>query len=116
MAVNFTRHTDAFATAPQIQPTDLADIAALGFKTVINARPDGEEAGAQPTSAAIEAAAKAAGLHYAHLPVVPGQITPAHGQQFAQLLKNHPEPVLAFCRSGARAVSLHQLATGAISG
>ena len=116
MAVNLTRHTDAFATAPQIQPADLPEIAALGFKTVINARPDGEEVGTQPSSAALEAAAKAAGLHYAHLPVIPGQITPAHGQQFAELLKNHPGPVLAFCRSGARAVSLHQLATGAISG
>ena len=109
MAVHLTRHTDHFASAPQIQPGDLPDIAALGFKTVINARPDGEEGAAQPSSAEIEAAAKAAGLHYAHLPVVPGQITPAHGAQFAELLKLHPGPVLAFCRSGARAVSLYQL-------
>jgi len=115
MAVNLTRHTDNFATAPQIQPADLPEIAAFGFKTVINARPDGEEGAAQPTSAAIEAAAKAAGLNYAHIPVVPGQITPAHGKQFAELLKNNPGPVFAFCRSGARAVSLHQLATGSIS-
>ena len=113
MAVNLTRHTDTFATAPQIQPADLSEIAALGFKTVINARPDGEEGAAQPTSAAIEAAAKAAGLDYAHIPVVPGQITPAHAQQFAGLLKNHPGPVFAFCRSGARAVSLYQLANAA---
>lgn len=115
MAVNLTRHTDAFATSPQIQPADMPEIAAMGFKTVINARPDGEEAAVQPASAEIEAAAKAAGLNYAHIPVVPGQITAAHGQQFAELLKNNPGPVLAFCRSGARAVSLHQLATGAIS-
>jgi uncharacterized protein (TIGR01244 family) len=115
MNVQITRHTDAFATAPQLLPTDLAELAALGFKTVINARPDGESAD-QPSSAAIEAAAQAAGLNYAHLPVVPGQITPTHGQQFAELLKRHPGPVLAFCRSGARAVSLHQLATGGIAG
>ncbi len=114
MNIAITRHTDTFATAPQLQPADLAGIAALSFKTVINARPDGESAD-QPAGAAIEAAAQSAGLHYAHLPVVAGQITPAHGQQFAELLTRHPGPVLAFCRSGARAVSLYQLAAGSTS-
>ena len=42
MAVAPTRHNDAFSTAPQISTEDLAQIAAMGFKTVINNRPDGE--------------------------------------------------------------------------
>jgi uncharacterized protein (TIGR01244 family) len=44
-------------------------VADAGFKTVINNRPDFEGGPAQPTSAQMEAAAKAAGLSYAFLPV-----------------------------------------------
>ncbi len=112
MAVNLTRHTDAFSTSPQLSTGDLHEIAALGFKTVINNRPDGEGGAEQPTSAQIEAAAAAAGLHYAHLPVVSGQITEPQARRFAELLATSPKPVLAFCRSGARSQNLYRLASG----
>jgi len=45
--------------------------AQAGFKSVINNRPDFEGGPDQPTNASIEAAAKAAGLRYAFLPVQP---------------------------------------------
>ena len=61
MSANVTRHTDKFGTAPQISPSDLSEIAAMGFKTVINNRPDGEGGAEQPTSADIEAAAREIG-------------------------------------------------------
>ena len=60
MSANVTRHTDKFSTAPQVSPSDLPEIAAMGFKTVINNRPDGEGGADQPSSAELEAAAKAA--------------------------------------------------------
>ena len=110
MAANITRHNDNFGTAPQISPSDLAEIAAMGFKSVINNRPDGEGGAEQPASEVIAAAAKAAGLHYEHLPVVSGQITEAQAKKFAELLATLPGPVLAFCRSGARSQNLYQLA------
>ena len=47
----------------------MAEAAAAGFKSVINNRPDFEGGPDQPTNAAIEAAARAAGLEYAFLPV-----------------------------------------------
>ena len=57
----------------------------------------------------MQAAAEAAGLTYHYLPVVSGAITPDQVAQMADLLKNGPEPVLAFCRSGARSTQLWSL-------
>ena len=112
MAVTPTRHNDAFSTAPQISPEDLAQIAAMGFKTVINNRPDGEGGAEQPSSAQIQTAAAQAGLVYAYLPVISGQITDAQARQFAELLAKCPKPALAFCRSGARSQNLYRMASG----
>ena len=109
MAANITRHTDKFGTAPQISPPDLAEIATMGYKTVINNRPDGEGGAEQPSSAEIEAAARAAGLNYEYLPVISGQITEQQARKFAELLAIRPGPVLAFCRSGARSTQLWSL-------
>ncbi len=115
MAFTPTRHNDAFSTAPQIGPDDLAQIAAMGFKTVINNRPDAEGGAEQPASAQIQTAAAQAGIVYAHLPVISGQITDAQARQFAELLAKCPKPVLAFCRSGARSQNLYRMATGQAS-
>ena len=68
---DFRRVTDDFTTAPQISVADVAEAARLGFTTIINNRPDGEDPDA-PQSAEIAAAAKAAGLAYVHIPVVGG--------------------------------------------
>ena len=59
---------ETILVAGQIQPEDVATAAAQGVRTIINNRPDDEQAG-QPRGAEIEAAAKAAGLGYAHIPV-----------------------------------------------
>jgi hypothetical protein len=106
MNIQITQHNPNFATAPQIDPQDMAAIAAHGFTTVINNRPDGEGGPAQPTSAQMADAAAAAGLSYHYLPVISGQITPEQTQQFAALIKAATGPVLAFCRSGARSTNI----------
>jgi sulfide:quinone oxidoreductase len=84
----------------------MAEAAAAGFRSVINNRPDHEHGPGQPTSAEIEAAAIAAGLEYRHLPVDGGYQSPDEIAAFAQLLKDLPKPILAFCRSGARSTRL----------
>ena len=99
-----------FATAPQLAPQDMQQAAALGFRSVVNNRPDGEGGPSQPTSASLRAAAEAAGLKYAFLPVVSGHLTPADAEGLATLLKELPAPVLAFCRSGARSGVLYRAA------
>jgi uncharacterized protein (TIGR01244 family) len=106
--------TDDFSVAPQIAPADLAAAAASGFTLVINNRPDGESPG-QPTSAEMEAAAKAAGLDYVHIPVIGGP-GPAQVQAVAQAIAEAKGPVLAFCRSGTRSIvtwSIGQAQSGA---
>ena len=98
----FRRVTDQLSVAPQIQLGDLAVAAAQGFKLVINNRPDGEDP-SQPSSADVEAAARAAGLDYAYLPVR-GSPTPEQVEAERAVLDEHEGPVLAFCRSGTRSI------------
>ena len=98
--------------APQLDPAAMAWAAQAGFKSVINNRPDFEGGPEQPTSAAMQAAALAAGLQYAFLPVAPSVQTPQEIARFAELLNALPKPVLAFCRSGTRSGKLYHAATG----
>lgn len=98
------------SVAPQLEPADMAAVAAAGFRSVVNNRPDFEHDPEQPPSAAIEAAARAAGLEYHHLPVDGGWQSPEQIAAFAHLLQTLPRPLLAFCRSGARSTRLYQQA------
>jgi uncharacterized protein (TIGR01244 family) len=100
---------DVYA-APQLSPEAMASAAEAGFKAVLNNRPDFEGGAEQPTSASIEAAAKAAGLQYAYLPVQGGYQSPEEIAQCAALLKSLPRPLLMFCRSGARSSRLYMQA------
>ena len=97
--------------APQLGPESMAEAAQAGFKSVINNRPDHEHGPGQPTSAEIEAAARAAGLEYRHLPVDGAYQSPQEIAAFAKLLAELPRPVLAFCRSGARSTKLFMAAS-----
>jgi len=97
--------------APQLTPEAMAEAARAGFKSVVNNRPDFEHGPNQPTNAAIEAAAKAAGLEYRFLPVHSGYQSPDEIAAFAKLLDELPRPMLVFCRSGARSARLYQAAT-----
>ncbi len=96
--------------APQLTPEAMADLAALGFKSVVNNRPDFEEGPDQPTSAQVEAAAQAAGLAYAYLPVQPAYHSPEEIARMAELVAALPRPMVAFCRSGNRSGKLYQSA------
>lgn len=102
--------SDTVCAAAQLDPAAMAWAAANGFKSVINNRPDFEHGPDQPTSASIEAAATAAGLQYAFLPVAGGYQSPEEVAKFAELLDTLPKPILAFCRSGARVGKLYQQA------
>ena len=104
-----TRLNAEIATAPQLRPEAMAVAAAAGFRSVINNRPDYEGGVEQPTNASIEAAARAAGLEYAYLPVAGGFQTPEQAKAMAELMDRLPKPVLAFCRSGARTGKLYEL-------
>lgn len=106
---------DTISVAPQISPEDVAALAAAGFVAIINNRPDDEEAG-QPDASAIEAAARAAGLGYAAIPVTPGGFSSAQVEAMAEALAAANGPVLAFCRSGTRSCNLWALAQASTGG
>ena len=103
----FIRLTPGIAVAAQIAPEDCARAAAEGFVTVICNRPDGETPG-QPDAAVMQAAAEAAGLRYAFIPVDQTGIDAA--QIAAMVAELGGGPVLAYCRSGTRSTNLWALA------
>ena len=93
--------TESFAVAPQIRPEDAA-VLARRFALLINNRPDGEVPD-QPSSAEMEAAARAASLAYVHIPVA-GAPGPDAIAATRAALSSAEGPVLAFCRSGTRSI------------
>lgn len=100
---------EALSASPQIAPEDLPAIAAQGFRSVISNRPDGEEPG-QPSAEDLRQAAEAAGLAFAHVPVVGGAISDQDVADFREALANLPQPVFGFCRTGTRTTTLWALA------
>ncbi|MBL4707271.1 MAG: TIGR01244 family phosphatase [Flavobacteriales bacterium] len=95
------------AVSAQIRPEDVADLAAAGFKVLINNRPD-QEVGADCDHEVMAKAAEAAGMQYHYLPFHPGQITPELITDFSAASAGHA-PVIAYCRSGHRCTVLWAL-------
>jgi len=94
--------TPLFAVAGQLAEQDFAQLAAMGIKSVINNRPDGEEG---VLVAADEAAksAKRAGLNYRYAPVTNHEVMEtAEVDRFEEALRALPGPILAYCRTGTR--------------
>lgn len=105
------RLSSVVSVGGQLWPDDMAALYEQGFTSVINNRPDNEEAG-QPSSVMIEAAASAAGLTYLHVPV--------HGMPdkwavsaVDERLKSHAGDggrTVMFCRSGMRSAATWAMA------
>ncbi|MCP5083054.1 MAG: TIGR01244 family phosphatase [Alphaproteobacteria bacterium] len=107
--MEFKNIDDGLAVAGQIASGDLSRAAEQGFKTVINVRPDGEQADAMTAGQARDVASSTA-LDYYHLPVLPTQITDEDVAAFKALLTGADGPVLAYCGTGMRATVLWALA------
>ena len=93
--------TPAYAVSPQIDPADCAEIAAAGFKTIINNRPDAEVPPSH-ASMAMRAAAEAAGLTYLENPVTHQGLNMDMVGVQKQGQDDAAGPVLAYCASGTR--------------
>lgn len=107
--LDLRRIDDLLSVSPQIAPEDVAVIKAAGFAGIVNNRPDGEEPG-QPAGDAIRAAAQAAGLSYAAIPVTQAGFSRPQLDAMAAALADAGGPVLAYCRSGTRSCNLWALA------
>ena len=95
------RLDDHTLIAGQIAPAGVAALAQEGVTMIINNRPDGEDAG-QPTSAEIEAAARAAGIEYRHVPIARG-LGPTDVEAMRDALHAAGDGrSFIFCRTGNR--------------
>ena len=90
----------------QISAADMKDIAAAGFTSVVNNRPDGEAVFGQPRTADLRQAAQDAGLVFLDLPFAGPRATPDQVRAFNGLLAQTPGPLLAYCKSGMRSTFL----------
>ncbi len=93
--------------SPQLSPDILPALAASGVRRIISNRPDGEDPG-QAGAAEMEAAARAAGMDFAWIPVsgLPG---PDQVAAVAELLADGA-PTVMFCRSGMRSAAAWAMA------
>ncbi|MCB1449019.1 MAG: TIGR01244 family phosphatase [Nitratireductor sp.] len=106
--MGYTLIAKGFSVSPQISASEVKAIADAGFKSIICNRPDAEQ-GAIPHGQ-IEAQAKAAGLEFRYIPVISGGLTRENAVDMAAALRELPQPVLAYCRSGARSSNLYMVA------
>ena len=104
-AMKITKVSPDYSVSPQISVDDVARIAALGFRSIICNRPDGEDPD-QTDVDLIRAQAEASGLAFAFNPALSGNIQPQNVDDQRDALAALPGPVLAYCRSGTRCRNL----------
>lgn len=100
--------TPEIGVTGQILASEIDAVAKAGYKTVICNRPDGE-GNDQPLFHEIEAAAKQAGMTAHYLPVESGKVSDDDAVKFGKLMDGSAKPVIAFCRTGTRSVTLWSL-------
>lgn len=99
-----------YGVSAQIAPEDVRVIAQAGYKSVVCMRPDNEEPG-QPRFDEIARTASRFDVKAAHIPVS-GSATRSQLMQFRNACDSLPKPVLGYCRSGNRAVSIYHSSRG----
>ncbi len=97
--------TENFHVATQVSLIDLPQLKVLGFKSIICNRPDGEVA-EQPLYADIEKQAIHQGMQCEYLPVANTNVSEQEISAFKQLIDSLPKPILAYCRTGTRSITL----------
>ncbi len=105
----FRRLSDMVWASPQIDIAEVAAAARQGITLIINNRPE-DESDDQTPGAAIEAAARAAGLGYVAIPITHAGFSEPQVNAMRAALEESDGPVLAYCRSGTRSTLLWALA------
>lgn len=99
----------------QITPQQVDRLKSQGIKTIIDLRPDGEAPG-QPTSSAIDASARSAGLTFAYAPVAGSDVPASAVDAVSRALARPDNTVLLYCRSGRRGARAWALAEASRTG
>ena len=105
----FRQVTESFWASPQIDPSDVDEAKARGFRLIINNRPEGE-ADDQTPGPRIEAAARAAGLDYLAIPITHAGFSEDQVRAMVAAIDGEAGPILGYCRSGTRSTLLWSLA------
>lgn len=100
---------------PQIEETDLRELASAGFTDVVCNRPDAEHPGHAPSQRMAQIA-KGLGLGFHYLPITPGEPFATQAKRLARVVAKPNAKVLAYCRSGMRAANAWSLAQANQSG
>jgi len=98
--------SDDIAVAAQISTDDLSMVNSLGFKSVLCARPDGEE-GRQDLFNAIKKSAKNAGLEARYAPIATIPPTGQELEVFISAFHSLPKPIFAYGSDGSRCEALY---------
>ena len=106
--MNAVKISDVLTVAGQPGQNDILTLGRQGFSTIINARPDAEDAG-QLGDAGERETAKAAGIAYHFLPVTSPTITEADVRAFQAAIVAADGPVFAHCKGGTRVLALHAI-------
>ena len=106
--VEFTQLAPNVYVAGQLEVKDIARMGPLGVSTLVCNRPDGEAD--QTESAAMSAAAEAAGIRFVYLPMSNPEDTVEQRIEFKAVLAEKGV-VLAYCRSGRRSSKLWEAST-----
>lgn len=96
------------SVSAQIQVADISAISKLGFKAIVNNRPD-NESDDQPLSAALAEEAKNHDIAYHEIPVIAGKLCDSDVNAFTDAMVEIRGPVLAYCRTGTRSATLWAL-------
>lgn len=100
------RISEKLSVSPQPSADDIGSLRGQGFATLINNRPDAEDA-AQPGTDVESQETQHCGLAYAYIPVTLGTITEADVRAFQKAVDASEGPVFAHCKSGTRSLTLH---------
>lgn len=100
---------DTLTIYKQVYPVQCSKLAELGYRSLINIRPDAESE-TQPASEQLQQAATQAQLAYVYLPFDCERLSLSTIEAFAQHYHRLPKPILLFCGTGARAKLLYQSA------
>jgi sulfide:quinone oxidoreductase len=110
-----TALTDTMSVAGQITRENIAALAADGYGTIINNRPDGEEPGQLTHEEAATEAAKF-GIEYKYIPVMTNAISRKDVVAHQNAILRAKGKVLAHCRSGTRCYILWALSKALYNG
>ena len=94
------------STPEPTHPQIVTKLKEFGFKSIICNRPDFEDGNSQPSQETISNIASKLEIKYSFLPVESNFQTENEAIQMSELINKMPKPILAYCRSGGRCMSL----------